>query len=245
MQNLKINQKEFMVNRRPADFLWQALDLIFPPFCCHCGSLGFEICPDCFNKIELLDQYMLCEKCGQNRHKKEVCRVDEIFFDGIHPWGFYTGPLKSVVQKLKYNHGVGLVKYLLPHICNFISSWFSRIDAIIPLPLGNKREHSRGYNQTALFAKPVALELGIRYLPEAVERVRETISQVGLTVGERKTNIQNAFQADKMLLVGLNILLLDDITTTGATINECAKSLKLAGAASVFCFTLAKAKNQI
>jgi ComF family protein len=104
---------------------------------------------------------------------------------------------------------------------------------------------TRGYNQTALFAKPVARELGIQYLPEAVTRVRETVSQVGLSAHERKTNISDAFQADKILVDGLIILLMDDITTTGATINECSKSLKLAGAASVFCFTLAKAKNLI
>jgi ComF family protein len=193
----------------------------------------------------LLDPSLFCEKCGQSRHKKGYCESEEISFDRIHSWGYYKGPLKSIVQKLKYNRGVGLVKYLVPHLCRFISSKFGKIDAIIPLPLGRRRVLTRGYNQTALFAKPVARELGIQYLPEAVTRVRETVSQVGLSAHERKTNISDAFQADKILVDGLIILLMDDITTTGATINECSKSLKLAGAASVFCFTLAKAKNLI
>jgi ComF family protein len=195
--------------------------------------------------IELIDQTLFCEKCGQNSHNNAICELAEIYFDNIHSWGFYKGPLKSIVQKLKYNRGVGLVRYLLPYLCNFISSLFGSIDVIIPLPLGRKRELSRGYNQTALFAKPAAKELGVQYLPEAVERIRETISQVGLSARERETNIQDAFKSDMVKVEGMNILLMDDITTTGATINECAKSLKLAGAASVDCFTLAKARNLI
>lgn len=242
---MEFTQRKFLVNRRPVDFLWQTVDLIYPPFCCHCGRLGYEVCPNCLNEIELLDQSLICEKCGQNSHKKGICESEDIFFDCIHPWGFYTGPLKSIVQKLKYNRGVGLAKDLVPHISSFISTWFGNIDAIIPLPLGRRRELTRGYNQTALFAKPVAKELGIPYMPNAVERVRETISQVGLSACERKSNIHDAFQADEILVNGRKILLMDDITTTGATINECAKSLKLAGAATVFCFTLAKAKNLI
>jgi ComF family protein len=195
--------------------------------------------------IELIDQTVFCEKCGQSRHKNLICKTTGIFFDSIHSWGYYTGPLKGIVQKLKYKRGVGLARVLVPHLCSFISSLFGSIDVIIPLPLGRKRELSRGYNQTALFAKPIAKELGIQYLPEAVERIRETISQVGLSARERETNIQDAFRSDKVKVQGMNILLMDDITTTGATINECAKSLKLAGAASVDCFTLAKARNLI
>jgi predicted amidophosphoribosyltransferase len=156
-----LDQEEYLVSRKPADFLWQAVGLVFPPFCCYCGQIGYEICPDCFKAIELLDQTLVCEKCGQSRHKDARCNVEGISFDRIHSWGYYTGPLKSIVQKLKYNRGVGLARYLVPHLCYFITSWVEDFDAIIPLPLGRKRELSRGYNQTALFAKPMAKEFGI------------------------------------------------------------------------------------
>jgi len=91
----------------------------------------------------------------------------------------------------------------------------------------------------------LAQNLDINYFPNSVVRIRETTSQVGLSARERQANIRDAFFAKEQLVQGQNILLLDDITTTGATINECAKALKLAGAASVSCFTLAKAKNLI
>lgn len=226
-----------------ANFSWRVVDLFFPPLCCHCGCLGSEICTDCFNAIELVNQSRYCARCGHRLHRKEICPRSEIFFDAIHSWGYYSGPLKSVIHKLKYHQGIGLVRYLTPHLVVFIQKWYSVIDAIIPLPLGKKREHQRGYNQTAMFAKPVARELGLLYIPGAVKRIRETPSQVGLSSTERKTNVRDAFLADENLINNKHILLFDDITTTGSTINECAKALKLAKAASVSCFTLAKAGN--
>ena len=95
-----------------------------------------------------------------------------------------------------------------------------------PDAFSRRREHTRGYNQSALFAKPAARALGIPYLPDAVVRTRETISQVGLTAEERKTNLAGAFLGDGNQVADLSILLLDDITTTGSTLNECAKALK-------------------
>ncbi len=244
-QLLEIDQKSIRSGCKPVDFLWQAIDLVFPPFCCHCGRIGYELCPDCFSKIELLDQSSFCEVCGGKKHEDGICKAKGIFMDKIHSWGYYQGPLKSTVQKLKYKRGMGLVSYLVPFLETFIANWFDQFDVITPLPLGRKREHERGYNQTALFTKPLARNLGFPYLPEAVVRVRETRSQVGLSAVERRSNISDAFHADEKKVKGLKVLLMDDITTTSATINECAKALKLGGAESVYCFTLAKAANQI
>ena len=230
---------------RSSEYLWQAVDLVIPPFCCHCGRLGFEVCPHCFSEIELLDQSEYCEKCGQLRHSSGVCHSHGLYFDRIHSWGYYSGPLKSIVQMLKFHRGVGLARYLVPHISESIRKIFNGLDSVVALPLGRRRQLSRGYNQTAVFAKPVARTLGLEFLPRSVARIRETPSQVGLSAMERKVNILDAFVADGQIIRGRNILLMDDITTTGSTINECAKALKIAGAASVSCFTLAKAKNQI
>lgn len=223
------------------DFSWHMIDIFFPPFCCHCGKLGYEVCPECFDQITTIDQSRFCHYCGQKKHKNKICDSEGIFFNRIHSWGSYSGPLKSIIRKLKYNRGLGLVNYFLSDIVDFIHVWFKEIDTIIPLPLGKMREHQRGYNQTAVFAKPVAEILRIEYLPDLVERTRETISQVGLTVVERKENILDAFHADRSKVSGKRFLIMDDITTTGSTINECSKALKLAGAANVSCFTLAKA----
>ena len=225
-----------------AVFLWRIIDLVYPPFCCHCGQLGSELCSSCFSSIEWINPSDYCPKCGLRSHPSGNCNANGLFFQEIRSWGIYTGALRSIVQKLKYHRGVGLVPYILPALVDYVRNWHPHVDVVVPLPLGHKREHQRGYNQTALFAKPLAKNIGLGYLPKSVERTRETISQVGLTARERKVNMMGAFKANTKIVRGLNILLIDDITTTGSTINECAKSLIMAGAESVSCFTLAKAK---
>jgi ComF family protein len=230
---------------RSREYIWQAVDLFIPPFCCHCGRLGFEICPQCFSSIELVNQSAYCGICGQINHQEGICQSEGLFFERIYSFGFYTGALKSIIQKLKFHRGVGLSRYLVPSICGLIRRYLPDVDAVVSLPLGARRQLSRGYNQSAVFSKPVAHTLGIPFLPEAVKRIRETASQVGLSARERKLNIRDAFFAEERLAANRHFLLMDDITTTGSTINECAKALKSAGAASVSCFTLAKAKNLI
>lgn len=243
-QNYFSGNQENRSSVKPESIYWQVIDLFFPPFCCHCGKLGFEVCPECLNRIERIDQTQFCEKCGHTVHPGKKCLEGGVFFNNIRSWAYYSDTLKSMIRYLKYHRGTGIIKYLVPEIVNFINQWFDHIDVIVPLPLGKQREHIRGYNQTALFAKPAARALRIDYLPKAVVRTRETISQVGLSAEERKSNIKDAFFANSELIKGLNILLMDDITTTGSTINECAKALANAGAANVFCFTLAKAVNK-
>lgn len=130
---------------------------------------------------------------------------------------------------------------LLDPIVNFIHAWQIRPDLILPVPLSERRFRERGYNQSGLIAKPIADRLKIRYSSSCIRRIRDTHSQVGLNAEERNINIANAFEADRGICGGRVILLIDDIATTGATLNECAVSLKRAEAADVFCFTLARA----
>jgi len=123
------------------------------------------------------------------------------------------------------------------------SGW--KPDLLIPVPLGAARQSQRGYNQAALLARPVALANGINYTTRALHKVRETPTQVGLKYDERFQNVADAFQAESKIVSGRNIIVVDDVTTSGATMEACATALRAAGARNVYGLTLARSSYQM
>jgi ComF family protein len=115
------------------------------------------------------------------------------------------------------------------------------VDLVLPIPLGRKRMHERGYNQADLLARPFALATGLSYSSRSVWRERETASQVGLGAAQRLENVAGAFKADPKQVSGRRVLMIDDVATTGATISACASALLAAGALDVWGLTLARA----
>ena len=126
-------------------------------------------------------------------------------------------------------------------MAEFVRSLRWPIDMLIPVPLGKKRLKERGYNQVALVARPLAYQLGLRYEPGALVKARDTRSQVGLTISQRSENVQDAYQADSQVVKGKNVLILDDVATTGSTISACTTALLSAGAQEVYGLTIARA----
>jgi len=114
------------------------------------------------------------------------------------------------------------------------------VDVIIPVPLGVARLKERGYNQAVLIARPLALRIDIPCDTRGLNRVRETRSQVGLTINQRRENVKNAFQATTKNVFDRRILLVDDVATSSATLDACASALLEAGAMDVRCITLAR-----
>lgn len=114
------------------------------------------------------------------------------------------------------------------------------MDMIVPIPLGRKRLKERGYNQVAMIARPLALSLGVEYAPRELIRCKETRSQVELSKAERKENVRDAFQAGGRMK-DRNIVIMDDVSTTGATLSSAAEILYKAGAKQVFALTVARA----
>jgi ComF family protein len=115
------------------------------------------------------------------------------------------------------------------------------IELVVPVPMSPERASARGYNQAAQLARPIALYFGYPYLPQAVRKIRNTSSQVGLTLEQRRKNVAGAFAAQAELVSGKVVLVVDDVATSGATLNACAQTLKEAGAREVYCLTLARA----
>ncbi len=115
------------------------------------------------------------------------------------------------------------------------------VEILIPVPLGKKRLKERGYNQVGLVARPLAYQMGWMYKPGALWKTRETRSQVGLNVSQRRENVQDAYQADAKVVERKSVLVMDDVATTGSTISACTKTLLSAGAQGVYVLTIARA----
>lgn len=243
MQNIGTVGKPIL--SRPNSF-WRIIDLLYPPFCCNCGKIGFEICPECFSDIETTSSRQICLVCGRVLNTDKTCPICEKsipVFDQARSWGIYAGPLKQLIQKIKYERGFGIIEYLSIPLIECINNWGLSADIIVPIPLGKQREKERGYNQSTLIANPISKHFKIPLENRALTRIRETRTQVGLNYKERNTNIRGAFQADSSIVNKKSILLIDDIATTCATLNESARTLRLFGASRIFCFSVAQTKK--
>lgn len=158
--------------------------------------------------------------------------------------GNYEGVLRAIVISLKYYRNLGLAEILLPDILQTFENWEIDKDLFLPVPLSKKRKRERGYNQVSLWGKLTARILATPYSSTALIRRHDTASQVSLSADQRWKNVRNAFKADTQQVKEKNIILLDDVTTTGATISECARALMTAGARKVAAFTLTRSSIQ-
>ena len=223
--------------------IWSLLDWIFPPCCCNCNQIGYEICPQCFSEVLVLTNEKTCNVCGKVIQSGSICPDclhEHPSFNQMKAWAAYQGITQTIIKQIKYEGKIGLIPYLKQHLANTLREWKLQVDFLVPVPLGKKRKRNRGFNQSELIARPLSKSLKIPIKPDALTRIRETRTQVGLHTNERKLNIKDAFHADPSLCKDKSILLIDDIATTGATLNECAKTIKQAGANEVYCFTVAR-----
>jgi ComF family protein len=141
---------------------------------------------------------------------------------------------------LKYKKDVALGEILARSLIHLFRNLNWVVDIVIPVPLSAERMVQRGYNQAGLLATPLALSQGIAYRPQALCKVRETPSQVGLSVVERQANLKGAFCAQGRMVIGKRVLVVDDVTTSGATLDACGVALLEAGAQIVYGLTLAR-----
>jgi len=242
------NQSTSLTCAQPSFNLWAVLDWVFPPFCCNCQKIGFEICPDCWETIDRIQPESACRRCGKLLSRGRICsncRQTPPAFDQVRSWALYQGAMKNILTGIKYQRRFGLVPVLIPALVESIRAWGINFDLLTAVPLGKKRLRERGYNQADLVARPVAKGLTKPYNSQVLQRVRETRSQVGLNIDERRENLTGAFIADDEICRGKTVLLLDDICTTGATLDACAAALKDAGAEKVYCYTVARTDSLI
>ena len=159
----------------------------------------------------------------------------------MRSWAVFDSPIQDALHTLKYRRNIGLGEALATQMADYVRSLRWEIDMVIPVPLGKRRMQERGYNQVALVAEPLAYEVGWAYSAQALWKARETRSQVGLNISQRRVNVDNAYQANPEMVEQKTILLMDDVSTTGSTLSSSTKALLSAGARDVYGLTIARA----
>lgn len=222
---------------------WVALDWLFPPTCGGCGNPGTRWCPDCQKRVQSIAD-PICDACGLPQVGSglcERCQQKPPAFKLLRSWAAFDNPVQGALHRLKYRRDIGMGEAISNQMSVFIRQLDWPVNTLIPIPLGRNRLKERGYNQVAMVALPLSIQLGLEYRPTALVRTRETRSQVGLSASERQENVSNAFLADRKKVNGRNILLMDDVSTTGATLSSAAEALYAYGAKDVFAVTIARA----
>jgi len=235
-------------------YFFVLLDIIYPAFCPGCKSKikaesELPICQTCLGHVKI-DDSPRCYKCGNrlegvrsNKYGCRFCRKKTYSFDHAFSVARYTGATKACLHLFKYKRKTQLAKPLGQMMLAFINHQdaIDTLDLIIPVPLHRSKLIERGFNQAELLSKILAAGLNKDISCNNLYRVKKTRSQFKLKKTERFKNVENGFACrypDK--LYGKSILLVDDIFTTGATLNECALSLKEAGAKAVIALTMAR-----
>lgn len=228
------------------------LQFIYPvkEHCLHCGRQlakcsTLELCENCACLLPFISD-SVCLRCGRPNPQGSIetncdeCRGRETFFDAGCTVFEFSGIMKDMLHRLKYDGDKELSASIGLSMSNRLKKMGWDIDIIIPVPLHEKRYQERGYNQSQLLAVEIGRECSIDVMDNILIRDRYTESQVLLSRLERIHNVRGVFGVvDGRLVKGKNILLVDDIMTTGATLNECSRVLKDYGAAKVYCITAA------
>ena len=197
----------------------------------------------------------LCERCGLPLEASggggpaparcSRCRQLPAEWQGLLAYAFHDGPLREAIHQFKYEDQ----RCLAPLLGGLMANGWGRLapggwqpDVVVPVPLHPSRQRQRGYNQAALLARELGAYLGCPVIEGTLVRVKATAPQVGLGPRERRANVQGAFCCRDGHLRGKKILLVDDVYTTGSTLESACLAMKESGAVSVLAYTLARAR---
>jgi ComF family protein len=237
-------------------FFGRILDYLLPTSCAYChapvGDSGIPyFCSSCWTDFAPL-YGPVCPCCGRPFDSPEAlshspgnecgaCRQNPPMFDQALSIGYFEGPLREAIHQFKYRPCRSLGRPLGEWMAQNVRL-LTGIDIVMPVPLHTKRLRQRGFNQALLLAHRISETHHVKLSCDNLFRVRPTRPQVELTGEERVRNVAGAFELHQPGEVeGGRVVLIDDVFTTGATMNECAEVLKDAGAAQVIAFTLARA----
>lgn len=231
------------------------LDLLFPPRCEVCEVLGAEaFCAPCREQTLMVNE-PYCRLCGQLFQLSEArqtlcasCREQPPRFDGARTVGLHTGTLRRAVLNFKFENR----RRLQEPLGELLADRFTRelqtegglpwklVDALVPVPLHPRRRAWRGFDQSLHLAQAMSERCGVPVVSDGMIRVRPTTPQVELSTRERHENVRKAFAPAGDVLRGRNLLLIDDVYTTGATASEAARAAKTGGARHVYVLTISR-----
>ncbi|MGP8152596.1 MAG: double zinc ribbon domain-containing protein [Smithella sp.] len=229
-------------------------EVIFPPQCLGCAEIlhpftGQIFCPACNDKIKFITG-SICFICGTTfpdshaeGHLCGDCLENKTYFSYARAVFCYENFILNAIHQFKYKRNISIGEMLASFMADFSfpDIDFTDYSLIIPVPLHIKRLRERGFNQSLILAHAIGKKRQIPVDFSLLKRHKFTLTQTGSNRNERKRNIKGAFEVtDKKKIAGKNIILIDDVYTTGATINECAKTLIKAKAQKVVIITLAR-----
>lgn len=231
-----------------------AVDLLFPRRCPICGDIvvprGYLICPKCRKELEFVEE-PLCKKCGKEIESMEMeycydCLKSKHTYNSGWALLNYTDLMKKSVSHFKYHNKREYADWYVEELLRKYKRNMLRVDpdAIIPIPLHHKKRKKRGFNQAEILAKGLSLGTGIPMRADILFRNRNTIAQKNLNNKERLRNLEQAFVIKKESARELEtVILVDDIYTTGSTIEACTRVLKKAGIKEVYFISLCIGKG--
>lgn len=233
-----------------------AADLALPPVCISCRApldTHGALCPQCWSGIEFV-RAPVCDRLGVPLRFSDgavtvsaQALADPPVFGRARAAAVYSGVMRRLVHALKYEDRHEATTFLSRLMAETGRDVLAGADALIPIPLSRTRLRTRRFNQSAELARGVSRISGVTVEPLALQRTRDTVSQVGLTLDRRRANVGGAFAVPPRQLAkvrGRSIVLVDDVITTGSTANACAAALLAAGAARVDVLALALVSGQ-
>ena len=235
-------------------FFESFFQFLLPPQCRCCegfleaGDQG--VCSDCLSQMHWIEP-PFCSICGTpfpsgvgDSHTCGDCLTKTRHFETARALGYYAGPLQKMIHRWKYQGRTFLTGSLGEWMATALLRYWNPppFDLLVPVPLHPRRLQERGFNQALLLVKELSRRTGIRYHKKFLQKKEATLPQVNLSGAEREKAVRNAFQyIGNEDLEGKTLLLVDDVYTTGATVNECSRVLMASGAERVHVLTLAHA----
>lgn len=219
------------------------LDALMPPRCVGCRALGALLCSRCLHQVKPVPSW-LCHRCGRplvDPGRCTICALSDPPVGTVRSAALYGKPLNVAIQRFKYHGQVGLAE---PLGGLMVACWRAQpeeVDLVVPVPLHERRQRQRGYNQARLLAEVFCRWIGLPLLaPWVLRRSVDTPQQVALDARERQRNVAGAFSWHGPQLGAARVLLVDDVMTTGSTLDACGEVLRSMGAGQVWALTVAR-----
>ncbi|MBI4283763.1 MAG: ComF family protein [Chloroflexi bacterium] len=220
-----------------------ALDLLFPQRCVGCGKEGDLLCDSCRSTLPRL-MPPICPRCGRPQPSGMLCPSCigwQAEIDGIRSPFRFDGVMRQAIHQLKYRNLRALAAPLARLLHDYLTANPLPGEVLVPVPLHRKRLRERGYNQSGMLARELGKLTALPVVADCLVRERLALPQARTaTVGERYRNVADAFVSRDQRLRGRQVVVIDDVSTSGATLDACARALKAAGATSVWGLALAR-----
>ena len=219
------------------------VDFLFPRRCAGCGREGSFLCPSCYHSLPRI-MLPICPKCGKPQSSGMLCPGcvgEQGEIDGIRSPFRFDGVIRQAIHQLKYRNLRALALPLGRLLSDYLVANPVPGELLVPVPLHRKRLRERGYNQSSLLARELGKLINLPVADECLTRRLHAPPQARTTsVDERWKNVADAFACGDYNLRGKQVLLVDDVSTSGATLDACAAVLKAAGVTSVWGLVLAR-----